>query len=227
MPTVLITGAGRGLGLEFAKQYLNDGWKVLVTIRNPMAGHVFANVSGDLQVHILDINAHLSVEKLARDLEGQAIDLLINNAGIYGEKDVEPADTDYKLWHQVMETNVFAPFKFTTTFLPLIQQSQLKKVATIGSSMGSMGNTDQGGGYMYRSSKAAVHSVMKTLAENHREDGVTFVLLHPGWVQTDMGGEEADIDVVESVSGMRTVIENTSLAQTGSFFRYDGTTVPW
>ena len=227
MPTVLITGIGRGLGLEFARQYLADGWKVIGTVRSPQAGQAFADIKGDLQIHVLDINHHPSVDKLAKELEGVAIDVLINNAGILGTKGILPEDTDYQHWHKVMETNVFAPFKMATAFLPHIMKSDQKKIATVSSKMGSVESILQGGEHVYRSSKSAVNAVMKVIAEEHRDAGLTVIVMHPGWVQTDMGGDAADINAEESITGMKSVIEKVTNADTGKFYNYDGSPLPW
>ena len=227
MSTILITGAGRGLGLEFTRQYLAAGWKVIATIRDPQAGQVFATLDGDLQTHILDVNNHASVDRFAKDLEGEAIDVLLNNAGILGTKGVSAEETDYQHWQKVMETNVFAPFKMATSFMPHVLKSEQKKIATVSSKMGSMESILQGGEPAYRSSKAAVNAVMKGIAEGHREQGLTCIVMHPGWVQTDMGGANADIDAVESVTGMKAVIEKASPADTGKFYNYDGSPLPW
>ncbi len=227
MPTVMITGANRGLGLEFTRQYAADGWTVIATCRDPINPGELARLDGDIQVHGLDVTNHPQVDRLAKDLAGTAIDVLINNAGIYGPRGMTPDTIDYAAWEQVMRTNVFAPFKVTTAFASHVAASDQKKVANVSSLMGSNEGSASPGEYVYRSSKAALNKVMSGYAQSVAADGVIISLFHPGWVQTDMGGAGADIDAVTSVTGMRGVIAGLTTADNGRFFNYDGTPLPW
>lgn len=228
MPTIMITGAGRGLGLEYTRQFMAEGWKVIVTIREMAAGKVFSRMKGELEIHVLDVNDHRAIDKLAADMDGTAVDVLLNNAGImYTPKGDVPEGLDYSTFRHVMETNVMSPTKVTAAFLPHVKRSELKWIVTMSSKMGSMTDNTSGGSYVYRASKAAVNAIMKSYAEDLRSEGVTVAMVHPGWVRTDMGGPSGLIDVLESVTGLRKVITGLSINDTGKFFNYDGSLIPW
>jgi NAD(P)-dependent dehydrogenase (short-subunit alcohol dehydrogenase family) len=236
MSTVLITGANRGLGLEAARQYAVAGWQVLATCRRPERARDLARLAetaSELQVLPLDVTDFDSVDRLADSLAGTAIDLLLNNAGIFGPQESAHkgggqgfGDMDYEEWEQVLRVNTLAPFKLAEAFVEGVAESQQKKIVTISSSMGSIG--EGGAGYhAYRSSKAAVNRVMAGLAEELRPRGIVVVLLCPGWVQTDMGGPQAELTPEESVAGMCRVIDGLRLSDSGSFLQHDGSRVPW
>lgn len=227
MPTVFITGANRGIGLEFARQYGADGWTVIATCRNPFAPGELATISGDIQVHGLDVTVHEQVDHLARDLDGTAIDVLINNAGIIGPRGLSASTMDYDAWEQVLRTNTLAPLKVAAAFAPHVQAGREKKLITISSMMGSIAHNSGGGDYIYRSSKAAVNQVMRSFAGSPEGRGLIVVNFHPGWVQTDMGGPSAAIDTVTSVSGLRKAIAGLTKKDNGGFFNYDGTPIEW
>lgn len=227
MPTCLITGANRGLGLEFARQYLADGWTVIATCRAPLHAADLASLQGSIQIHPLDVTDFAQVEALGRTLAKQPIDVLINNAGIYGPRNVTHETVAYRDWPQVMRTNVAAPLKMSSVFLGGVCKSGQKKIVAISSKMGSMTDNTSGGAYLYRSSKAALNAVMKSFSIDVRGSGVTVALLHPGWVRTDMGGPSALIEASESVTGMRRVIDGLTPEKSGRFFNYDGEEVPW
>jgi NAD(P)-dependent dehydrogenase (short-subunit alcohol dehydrogenase family) len=227
MPTCLMTGANRGLGLEFAKQYAADGWKVLAACRRPEEATKLNGLAGDVQVHPLDVTDFARVEALARKLGGEAIDLLINNAGIYGPR-VTPYDAiDYAAWAEVLRVNTMAPIKVSAVFADSVAKSTLKRIVTITSQMGSIADNASGGSYIYRSSKAALNAAMKSLAHDLSGKKITVAVLHPGWVRTDMGGSGATIDPFESVAGMRQVIDSLRFEDSGRFLAYDGREVPW
>ena len=227
MPTCLITGASRGLGLEFAKQYAADDWKVIATCRRPDEAEALDAVKGSVEIHPLDVTDFARVEQLARKLSGVAIDLLINNAGIYGPRVVPYNNVDYAVWCEVLRTNTMAPLKMSAAFLDHLARGQDKKIVTISSKMGSIADNTSGGVYIYRSSKAALNAVMKSLSMDLRDQGFTVVVLNPGWVRTDMGGSGASIDSFESVAGMRDVINNLRIEDSGRFLHYDGTEISW
>ena len=227
MPTVMITGANRGIGLELTRQYAADGWTIIATCRNPISPGELATLEGDIQVHGLDVTNHPQVESLARDLKGTAIDLLINNAGIYGPRGLPHDEMDYGAWEEVLRTNTLAPLKVASCFLENVAASEQKKLVTISSQMASITNHTTGGEYIYRSTKAAVNMVMRCFAGDVADRGLTVAVFHPGWVQTDMGGPGAAIDVVTSVNGLRPAFAKLTTADNGSFFNYDGTPLPW
>jgi len=227
MPTILITGANRGLGLEFARQFADVGWHVIATCRNPLGLDALAKVEGSLEIHGLDVTDDGQVDKLAADLKDRAVDVLLNNAGIYGPRDSSPTHFDKNVWAEVMAVNVMAPLKVSGAFLPHVAKSEMKKIVTVSSKMGSMTDNTSGGSYIYRSSKAALNAVMKSLSIDAAPQNITVAMLHPGWVQTDMGGPSALIDAETSVRGMRHVIDGLTPDQSGRFFNYDGAPIPW
>lgn len=225
---VLITGANRGLGLEFAKQYAQDGWQVLACCRAPQqasALQALASTHGNIQILALDVADFAQIDALARQLKDYKIDVLINNAGIYPDSSNHEINTDD--WLDAFTINSISPYKVAAAFTPQIAKSRLKKIATLTSKMGSIDDNTSGGSYIYRSSKAAANMVMKSLSIDLQPQGISVVTLHPGWVQTDMGGSNALINTQTSVAGMRQVIERLNLNNTGRFIAYDGQPILW
>jgi NAD(P)-dependent dehydrogenase (short-subunit alcohol dehydrogenase family) len=232
MHTALITGANRGIGLEFVRQYVNDGWKVHACCRAPHDAQALRELairhSGDVTLHSLDLADFSCIGKLAHELAGKRIDLLINNAGIYPDHDSRGfGNADIAAWELALHVNTMAPLKMAEAFIDHIADSQLKRIVCLTSKMGSMADNGSGGCYLYRSSKAALNAVAKSLAIDLAPRGILVGLLHPGWVQTDMGGPNAWITPEQSVSGMRRVIANLTQTQSGRFLTYDGQEVPW
>lgn len=227
MPTALITGANRGLGLEFTRQYVADGWKVLATCRDPEKATELNSISGEIQVLPLDVSDFLAIETVSRMLAAEKIDLLLNNAGVIGHRPWALGDTDYEIWTEVFRINTQAPLKMTECFVDQVARSDKKLIVSITSRLGSIDANDSGEQYTYRSTKAALNMVHKSISIDLADKGITAVVLHPGWVRTDMGGPNADIDPVDSVSGMRGVIAQLSSADSGKFFSYDGSSVDW
>jgi NAD(P)-dependent dehydrogenase (short-subunit alcohol dehydrogenase family) len=227
MPTVLITGANRGMGLEYARQYAADGWRVLATCRDPGAAKELVALDGDVEMYALDITDHGQIQSLAKTLRKETIDLLLNNAGVYGPRPSKLGGIDYDAWQDIMRINVMAPLKVCECFRSHVADSGLKKIAIMSSKMGSIGDNNSGASYIYRSSKAALNAAMKSLAVDLGARGISVVILHPGWVRTDMGGPSGLIDAPESVDGLRQVIDDLSLETTGRFYNYDGTEIPW
>ncbi len=226
MPTALITGAGRGLGLELTRRFAEDGWTVLAGLRDMENAPSLARIKGDVAAVPLDVADPASVAILAERLAGTPIDMLINNAGIYGPRGVALGSIDYDSWREVFEVNTLAPMRLAEAFIGHLRDGKGRKIVTISSKMGSMGDAS-GGEYVYRSSKAAVNAAMHNLALDLAPEGFTVVVLHPGWVRTDMGGPGAAIDAVESVTGLKQVIDELTRADTGGFFNYDGSPIPW
>jgi NAD(P)-dependent dehydrogenase (short-subunit alcohol dehydrogenase family) len=237
MKTALITGANRGIGLEFCRQYAADGWRILGCSREPKKSDALnklaAQFPGLIKTYPLDVTDHGQIEQLAQALAGESpgidsIDLLINNAGIYPDADSRGfGHTDYQEWMRAFRINTMAPLKMAETFAPQIARSKQKTIVTITSKMGSIADNSGGGSYLYRSSKAAVNMVVKSLAIDLKAAGVTAVVFHPGWVKTDMGGPNAMISTEQSVSGMRQAISRLTIADSGKFFGYDGQVIPW
>ncbi|RFC38620.1 MAG: NAD(P)-dependent dehydrogenase, short-chain alcohol dehydrogenase family [Candidatus Nitrotoga sp. CP45] len=232
MKTTLITGANRGIGLEFSRQYAADGWIVLACSRNPGKSDELNKLAAQypelIKILALDVSDHAQIERLAQELSDESIDLLISNAGIYPKSDVNSfGHIDYAEWMQVFRINTMAPLKMVETFATQLARSEKKIFVAITSKMGSIADNSGGRNYLYRSSKTAVNMVVKSLAIDLQSAGITSIVIHPGWVKTDMGGPNALISTEQSVSGMRQVISNLSMADSGKFFSYDGQEIPW
>jgi NAD(P)-dependent dehydrogenase (short-subunit alcohol dehydrogenase family) len=232
MKTLLITGANRGIGLEFCNQYAAAGWRVLACCRDPGKADALNKLAARypdlIELHALDITNHAQIEQLARTLTNEAIDLLINNAGVYPASDKRGfGHTDYAEWMEAFNINTMGPLKMVEAFVEQIARSELKLIVTITSQMGSIADNGSGGSYLYRSSKAAANMVVKSLAVDLKDKGITSVAFNPGWVKTDMGGPNAMIPVEQSVSDMRKVIAGLTPADTGKFIGNDGVVIPW
>ncbi len=220
MKTVLITGANRGIGLEFCRQYALEGWRVLACCRHPSKELALPGV----EIHPLDVGEPEQIRQLSSRLAGESINVLINNAGIYPDFG-SFGKIDYAKWMKAFEINAMAPLRMAEAFVNRIPRRGT--IATLTSKMGSLADNTSGGEYLYRSSKAAGNMVMKSMAIDLKSSGIISVALHPGWVKTDMGGPNALISVEQSVSGMRHVIERLAPADSGKFLSYDGIEIPW
>jgi NAD(P)-dependent dehydrogenase (short-subunit alcohol dehydrogenase family) len=231
MRSTLITGANRGLGLEFARQYLADGWQVYAACRDPDSASELRRLAdasdAKLQILALDVTDPASVQAAAAELKGQTIDLLLNNAGIGGPRDQTIGNIDYEAWAKVLDVNTMGPLRVSEAFVDHVAQSERKLIVTITSGMGSLADNTSGGAYAYRSSKAAVNMVMRSLAIDLAPRGITCVVINPGWVRTDMGGPQATLTPAESVTQLRRLIETLEPAQSGKFFNYDGREYAW
>ena len=226
--SVLITGANRGLGLEFTKQYAADGWNVLACCRHPqsaLALQALTQAHSNIKIHTLDVADFAQIDTLAIQLIDETIDVLINNAGVYPTSSF--GDTNYDEWANGFKINSMAPLKMAEAFVQHITRGQLKKIATLTSKMGSIDDNTSGESYSYRSSKTAVNMVMKSLSIDLKPYGISVITLHPGWVQTDMGGPNGLINAQTSVTGLRIQIENLDLNNTGKFIAYDGKQIGW
>ncbi|NQU60277.1 MAG: SDR family oxidoreductase [Rhodospirillales bacterium] len=227
MPTVFITGANRGLGLEFARQYAADGWRVIATCRDPGKANDLKAVEGDVIIETLDVDDTAAAKKLADNLDDGAIDVLINNAGIYGPREEGLDNIDYAAWEKVLHTNVLSPMAVTAAFAGKVAASEHKTIAVLSSILASIESNVAGGKYIYRSSKAAVNAIFKSLSIDLGGQGIKVVMLHPGWAKTDMGGPKAAVDIPDSVTGLRAVLAKLTDADNGGFFTYEGKTLPW
>jgi NAD(P)-dependent dehydrogenase (short-subunit alcohol dehydrogenase family) len=232
VPTVLVTGASRGLGLEFARQYAAEGWEVLACARAPQSAAALqalaAAGAARIRVHPLDVTDFVAIDALGRRLEGVPIDVLINNAGTMGPRGGAFGSSDFAAWDGIFRLNALAPLKMAEAFAGHIAQSAQKKLVSISTIMASMARNNMGGFYPYRASKAALNAVMVSLAiDAGRRHGIIAAVLHPGWVRTDMGGAHAEIDAPTSVEGMRRVIAGLTREQAGRFLTYDGSELPW
>jgi NAD(P)-dependent dehydrogenase (short-subunit alcohol dehydrogenase family) len=204
-------------------------WLAAAILKKSTALNKLAAQSPELiKIHALDVADPAQIDQLGQALATESIDLLLNNAGIYPDSDKNDfGHTDYAEWMQAFRINTMAPLKMAETFAPHIARSKQKTIVTITSKMGSISDNSSGGSYLYRSSKAAVNMVIKSLAIDLKPNGITAVVFHPGWVKTDMGGPSAMISAEKSVSGIRNMIAKLTLADSGKFFAYDGAEIPW
>ncbi len=228
--TWMITGANRGIGLALTMELLRRGDHVVAAARDPWGG-ALAELAGEqasrLTLLELDVTSDRSVAAAKAALAGRPLDVLVNNAGIYGPRGRQSAlDMDFEAWREVFEVNVYAPLRVAQAFLPNVEAGTGRKIATISSQMGSLGR-NPAGAVAYRSSKAAVNMVMVTFGNAVRESEIAVLLFHPGWVRTDMGGGGADIPPGESAAGLIATIDASGMAQTNSFRNWRGEAIPW
>jgi NAD(P)-dependent dehydrogenase (short-subunit alcohol dehydrogenase family) len=231
MKSVLITGANRGLGLEFARQYLAEGWHVYAACRNPAAAEQLRGLvqqAGDrLTVVAMDVTDAGSIRTAARQLRDIALDVLINNAGIGGASGQVTGKVDYESWARVLDVNTMGPLRVTEAFVEQLARSERRLVIAITSGMGSLADNTSGGSIAYRTSKAAVNMVMRSAAIDLAPRGISCVVVNPGWVKTDMGGPGAKLTAQQSVAALRRLIEKFGPAHSGKFYNYDGREYPW
>ena len=222
--TVLVTGANRGIGLEFVRQLKAQGYVVIGTARKPDEA-VDLKALG-VRVEQLDVTDGASVEALGNRLKGVKIDLLINNAGIGGHNARTFRETNFDEIAKTFDVNSLGPMRVTQALLDNLEATEGKTIVHISSIMGSIeGNL--GGFYGYRASKAALNMFNKSLAAELGRQGYISVVIHPGWVKTRMGGEGAPVEPVDSVAGMLRVIGSLSAADNGRFIDYQGNGLPW
>ena len=226
MPTYLITGANRGLGLEFARQLSQrkDDTKILATAREPEKATDLQRLVHD--VYPLDVADPKSIAGLAEHLKDQPIDVLINNAGVSSKSNsiatLEEADLQ-----TVFTVNAIGLMLVTKAALKNLRAGKRKIVFNITSQLGSIANNKGGSSYGYRGSKAALNMMTVSLSNELKKDGFTCVVAHPGWVQTDMGGPNATLKPEESIAGLLKIIDGLKAEDSGKFFNYDGTMLPW
>ncbi len=228
MGTVFITGANRGLGLEFVKEFSEKDYEVIATCRDPNSSSDLTNLAKlnlKIQLHQLDVSNTKNIQDLSNHLKNKPIDILINNAGIYRSGSFNSVNKDS--WVESFITNTIGPYEVIEYFLPNVLQGREKKVVSITSKMGSIDDNTSGGSYIYRSSKTALNSMMRSLTHDLKTNDIATMTLHPGWVRTDMGGPGGWIDVKESVSGMINQISNLSLQNTGRYIDYAGKPIKW
>mgnify|MGYP001825777424 CR=1 FL=1 len=222
--TVLITGANRGLGLEFARQYAADGWRVIGTARRPDSAVDLKAL--DVEVLQLDVADTASVAGLAKAVEGRPIDLLINNAGVFPRVSTL-AEVDFDDVERTYAVNTIGPMRVTRALLPNLRLGSGKQIVSITSGLGSIANNTSGRYYGYRESKAALNMFNRTLSVELSGEGFTCVVMSPGWVQTDMGGPNANLTPEESITGMKKVIDGLTPKDNGTYRNWDGVAIPW
>ena len=236
MAKVLITGANRGVGLGFVKAYLQSGNEVIACCRKPNDAKDLQALQSEwpqaLQILPLDVVNADHIASLKSALQNTPIDLLINNAGVFesggvGQKSPTFGELDFADWQQVFAINSIAPILIAQALHANLKMGKAPKIVAITSKMGSIDDNQMGQYYAYRSSKAALNAAMKSLSIDVQSDGIACAVLHPGWVQTDMGGSNAAVSVAASVSGLMTVIAGLNMGNTGSFWGYDGGEIAW
>ncbi len=223
MPTTLITGANRGIGLELVRKFLAEGHDVIATAREPGKADEL-NATG-ATIYPLDVTDAGSVVALKASLGDRPIDYLINNAGIgsfAGFKDI-----DYDEFAHILAVNTIAPVRMIDTFLDNVAASDVKMAASLSSMMGSIENTTASYGVMYRTSKAGLNMALRAAAPELAEKGLTLLALHPGWVHTDMGGKQAPVSPVQSAAGLYKVITTAGPSSELRFLDFEGQTHPW
>ena len=239
IPTTLITGANRGIGFEFAKQYLAKGWRVIATCRKPEAADDLITLQAQypelLIIDKLDVRDHTQIDLLAERYNNTRIDVLLNNAGISGGQiDQMFGRFNYETYNAVLETNTIGPLKMAEAFYPHVRDSRHKKIITVSSSEGSISNVFKRGGrlFFYRSSKSALNMVMVNLAYMLKDRGIVVAMVNPGATNTDfmaslaaMGFPLRKTEV--AVADMMRNIDALSIENTGAYLNYNGKTVPW
>ncbi|MDT8420239.1 MAG: SDR family oxidoreductase [Desulfuromonadales bacterium] len=220
MKHVVVTGANRGIGLELARHYHAEGWRVTGVCRetSPDLDKVAAQV-----IDGIDVTSKESIDRLAAALDGQTIDLLINNAGILQDESL--GSIDFDSLRLQMEVNAFAPLRISEALLPNFRAGS--KIANITSRMGSIADNDSGGRYGYRASKAAFNALGRSMAVDLKERGIAVAQLHPGFVKTRMVNFGGLISPEEAVAGLVRRIEDLNLSNSGSFWHSNGEELPW
>ena len=226
---VLITGANRGIGLGLANIYLSEGHAVAVTARKPEDAEAITALKqahgSRVRVFGLDVNDQASVKAFAKDWGETPLDICINNAGVGGSFSTRLADLDFKEAIDIYNTNALGPMRLTQNLIPRLQRGS--RVVNITSKMGSIADNNQGGSYFYRMSKAALNMATKCLALECEGAGIIVTAIHPGWVQTRMGGQSAPITVEQSTGHIVRTIEKLAAQHSGAFLNYDGAVIPW
>ncbi|TYO98124.1 NAD(P)-dependent dehydrogenase (short-subunit alcohol dehydrogenase family) [Geothermobacter ehrlichii] len=228
--TILITGASRGIGYELARRFAGMGWQVLACCRNLGQADELQQLAQKcprVEPQDLDVTDQAGIDSLAHRLAGRAIDILFHNAGLFGSREQLFGATDVEDWLQVFRVNVIAPQKLTEALVDNVARSRRRIIAVMGSQLGSLTDNLSGGWPIYRSSKAAVHMVVRTLACDLKERGVVVVAFHPGWVRTRMGGPEAPLEPAESAAGLARQLLALEPGDTGSLIHQDGRRLPW
>ncbi len=235
MPTALITGANRGLGLELARQYLEKGWKVISASRGSSPALEELSQHAGHEAHLFDLTDDAALSEFAAVIGDRRIDVLLNNAGTMGRQNFAEhglksgrfGSFNRSEWHEILDINLCTPMRLAELLVERVAASGQGRIITISSMLGSMGLNTVGGLYAYRSSKAAVNAIMKSMAIDLASRGIITIALHPGFVRTDMSGPQAEIEAADSVAGMIRVIDDLTFEDTGKFLAWDGKVLPW
>lgn len=238
MTTIFVTGSNRGIGLEFVRQYAADGAEVIATCRNPNKADdlraIAESTHGRVLVEQLDVGDPESIRALAQKFKGKPIDILINNAGVIGPRDPNRerlkeqffGTLNYDAWLDVMNVNTLGPIRVAEAFIENVALGNEKKIVTLSSTVGSI---EEGPHpvFIYSTSKTALNKAVSVLALTLQDSGIIAALFCPGHVKTDLGGEDATVEVEDSVAGLRELISGLTMNDSGTFTRYNGETVAW
>jgi len=230
MSRYVVTGTNRGIGLEFVRQLLAQGHTVVATARDPgtaPALQAMQQTNSKLSLLPLDLSDENNINTFAEQVSTTPVDVLINNAGIYGPRQASLGQLRTDDWAEVMLVDLIAPIMLTQALLPALRRGTDKRIAFLSSIMGSIADNSGGGAYLYRSAKAALNQAVKSLAVDLAKEQFIVLPLHPGWVKTDMGGPNAQIDAHTSVTGLLQRIQSAGAAESGKFLNYDGKTIAW
>jgi NAD(P)-dependent dehydrogenase (short-subunit alcohol dehydrogenase family) len=235
VPTVLVTGASRGIGLEYVRQYAARGWNVIATARRPAEAaelRALAKANPRVTVEQLDVADFAQVDALAARHAGQPIDVVVNNAGITGKPTEQyfGKSSDWAVFEAVLRTNTIAPLKIAEAFLPHLQASRQKKLVNVSSSEGSIGSVTAGRMYFYRASKAGLNMEMRNVAMAVKTRGIAVAMINPGPVDTDMMAglpKKMLRSKEQAVSDLIRITDQLSLENTGGFWDFTGEPLPW
>ncbi|HEX9873829.1 MAG TPA: SDR family oxidoreductase [Deferrimonas sp.] len=229
--TILITGSNRGIGLELVRTFVDRNWHVLACCRRPHQAVELSAIAeesgGRVAIHPLDVADSEQIRSLVETCGDRSIDILFNNAGIAGPSSQRFGPIDTGEWLETLRINTLAPYHMAVAFVEQVARSRRRIIATIGSQLGSIADNTSGGRYAYRTSKAAVHMVMKGLAVDLADRRITSVALHPGWVKTNIGGPQAPVSPAESAAGLYRVLATLTPEDSGKLWSWDGSQLPW
>ena len=225
MKNILITGANRGIGLKFA-EVLSANNNIYATARDITNADDLKKFDNTelLELDLLDKD---SIKSFCSELKDIPLDMIINNAGIFQDEQMEETILDPELWLDEIMINAIGPVVLSQKLKENIMSGNDKKIIFISSQMGSIDDNYSGGYYFYRTSKSALNSAAKSLSIDWKADGISVLMLHPGWVRTDMGGSNAKLDIDTSVSKMLDVINSLDMGKTGTFLNYEGKKLEW
>lgn len=223
---VLVTGASRGLGLEFVRQYANAGYQVLASCRDPERASDLRDLPGAIKISKLDVTSEGDIDDIAERLKSNPIDILICNAAVLGGSKGRLDDLDWTAWQRVLDVNVVGTVRVAIKLWPNVAASRERKIVFISSRAGLAREARPGGLYGYRSSKAALNAAARALALDLLPQGVIVAMLNPGHVKTGIGGKNAPMTPTESVTSMRGVIADLDTTRAGRFWHFDGSEVP-
>ncbi|MGB5278919.1 MAG: SDR family oxidoreductase [Gammaproteobacteria bacterium] len=228
---VLITGASRGIGLEMVKYGIEQNWRIFACCRHPQQADSLLSVArlanGRVSVHVADMDDLATIQALAYELRNEAIDIMVNNAGVYGSDNNKFGSVDVASWINTFQINSIAPLKVAEALIEQLRMGEKKVIACMTSKMGSMADNGSGNSYIYRSSKAALNAVVKSMSIDLKDEGIKCVALHPGWVKTDMGGPNAEISARQSVTSLFKIMLSLEQSDSGRFIDIDGADIPW